>query len=133
MNVRIERAGRLRLAATGLGLLIIILVATSLGAGPAWFAAVSPEGQIGVETVAANAELFVALVLFLFPTGERAERMSWLAGGFMVLGIGTYIFGCLLPLQGITVDLNTVMYETFVVCTTSSVLFAAALLPQTPW
>lgn len=73
------------------------------------FAAFFREGNEAVEAASTLARLFGALVLFLFPTDRGGHRLRWVAGGFLVLGLGGLVFDNLLPLMDKAPDTNTSM------------------------
>ncbi|MDQ3855609.1 MAG: PAS domain S-box protein [Chloroflexota bacterium] len=120
------------LLAGGVAALVIGWALAILAVEELRFAVLSPRAEAGVEAAAALARLFGALVLFLFPTDEGGQRLRWVAGGFVVLGLGGLVFGYLLPLVGVGQDLNTSIYASLFVRGIACVLFVLGLLPRTP-
>ena len=113
--------------------LIIAWVGVIFAVEPARFVLFGPRAQAaGIEVASALARLFAALVLLLFPDTRTRPRLSWVAAGFLVLGLGWLVFGYLLPLLGRTPDLNASMYASLLVWTVAGILFVVGLLPPTP-
>ncbi|MGH3146933.1 MAG: sensor histidine kinase, partial [Rubrobacter sp.] len=94
---------------------------------PTWF-------QGDEELAAAVVRFFGALVLFLFPADDEAgRRLHWVAGGFLILGLGYLAFGYVEPLVlNVTADFNEELYEEIFVRSAAAVLFIFALLPESP-
>lgn len=90
----------------------------------------SSTGQTSLETGAALAKLFGALVLFLFPARERGYRLPWVAAGLLVLGLGTLIFGVVELAHGTPLGLNTSMYLSLTTRVLAGALFAVGLIPR---
>src|SRR5215216_5833129 len=74
------------------------------------FVVVATRAKTGVEVIAAILQLFVALVLALFPVEEARLRLNWVALGFLILGLSGLGFGYLLPLAGTHGALAGAMY-----------------------
>ncbi len=95
----------------------------------------APTVQAGVEAIAALTRLFGALVLFLLPESPSRRRLHWVAGGFVVLGVGAFEFGYLQPLVDGTFDHSdreTAMYASLAVWSIACTLFVIGLLPSKP-
>jgi signal transduction histidine kinase len=94
-------------------------------------AAASPAGATGVEAASALASLFAALVLALFPDDRIAPRLRWVAGGFVVLGLGAVGLGALGASFGAG-DLASSLYAFLTVWTMAGGCFVAGLVPRRP-
>ena len=116
----------------GLALAVVGWAAATLLFEPLRFAVFAPQAQAGVEAAAALARLFGALVLTLFLKDRLGERVLWIAGGLLVLGLGGLGFGYLKVLLGISPDLNAAAYESLSVRTLAGALFVVGLTPRTP-
>lgn len=96
----------------------------------AQFGIAAPRAEVSVEAVGGLADLFGALVLFLFPPARARGRLHWIAAGLVVLGIAGLGFGYLEPLLNVTPDLNSTLYTSFLARLFATVLFALALAPR---
>lgn len=101
------------------------------------FVVFAPRAKTGFEVLVALLALFAALILFLFPAEHLQHRMSWLALGFFILGVGGLAFGYILPLLNGEENLNAALYETLAVRTVATLSFAIGLAtahpPRVPW
>lgn len=96
------------------------------------FAVFAPKIQVGVETATVIARLFGALVLSMFITEKSGERLQWVAGGLLVSGLGGLVFEYSEVTLGSVYNPNTATYESLVVWTVATVLFAMGLVPRRP-
>lgn len=109
-------------------LALILLTAVQLADDRVRFVALAPGARAGIEAASAVARLFGALVLFLFPTGRAERRLHWVAGGFVILGVGGFVFGYLAPEVGQNLSLNTSLYLWLVVRAIAGILFVIGLI-----
>lgn len=107
--------------------------------GSVWFerlrlVTLAPPTQAGVETAAALARLFGALVLLLFPFSEERmwRRLRWVAGGLLTTGLGSLIFGSGQLLLPRPLAVNTIIYAATAVATVAGILFVVGLVPAEP-
>lgn len=109
--LRPTRAGKMALVAAG-GLVLAIAgwALATLFVEQLRFAVLAPRAQAGVEAAAVSARLFGALVLGLFFVERSGERLRWVAGGLLVLGLGSLRFGYLEATFGGIPDLNAAAY-----------------------
>lgn len=116
------------------GSVVVVLIAAFivliLVQHPGRFAVFSGRIQIGVESASTLARLFAALVLFLFPRSEEGDRLRWVAGGLLVLGLGSLVFGYIGPLFAITLSVNALMYAGLAVWTAGGLLILRGLVPR---
>jgi signal transduction histidine kinase len=96
------------------------------------FVVLAPTAKAGVDIILALSSLFGALVLWLFPTEGSRLRLRWLATGFLVLGLGSLVFGYLQPLVADTPDLNRSRYISLLMQTAASACFSVGLCPAAP-
>ena len=93
----------------------------------------APEAQSGAEAASAAIRLFSAMVLFLFAAeGVGRRRLRWVAGGFVVLGLGAAAFGYLLPSVVGAQDVDASLYSSLIVLTVADIFFVVGLLPASP-
>ncbi len=93
----------------------------------------APRAQLGAEAAAAAITFFCAVVLVLFVAeGVGQRRLRWVAGGFVILALGSAIFGYVMPLFDRSPNLNTSLYTTLLVLTFADALFAVGLVPAIP-
>jgi signal transduction histidine kinase len=93
----------------------------------------APRAQPGAEASLAAIRLFCAVVLVLFvvePAGQR--RLRWVAGGFVILGFGSAVFGYLLPIVRGTPDIDASLYTSLIILSVAGLLFVVGLLPVSP-
>ncbi len=115
-----------------LALLVLGWAALVFVIEPIRFAVLAPSAQAGVEAASALAWLFGALVLFLVPDDRYRVRLRWVGAGLVVLGLGRFVYGFLLPLAGDSLDLNASMYASLVTWSVAGGLFVIGLAPATP-
>ena len=96
------------------------------------FVVLAPRVQIGVEAASGLARLFCAFVLFLFPDERVAPRLRWIAGGFVVLGLGGLVFGYLQPVLGGSLALNTSICVSTLVWSLAGALMVVGVVPAAP-
>ncbi len=112
---------------------VIVWVALNLWLGEVRLAVMMPGVQAGVDAASALARFFGALALVLIPADRVAgQRFRWVAAGFVILGLGAFVFGVVRPLLGTTPDINTRMYASLMVRTIAGAIFVVALVPVTP-
>ncbi len=117
----------------GLAGLIVVWVGAVFTVEQARFVVLVPSAQaVGVEAASALARLFAALVLLLFQAPRTEPRLQWVAGGFLVLGLGSLVFGYLYPLLTSRPNLDTSMYASLVAWSLAGAFFVAGLLPAEP-
>jgi signal transduction histidine kinase len=92
----------------------------------------SPDLRVGAEAASSLARLFGALVLFLIPDDQSKPRLRWIAGGFIVLGIGGLVFGYLPPIVHRELSSNTAVYLSRYVWTVAGIRFLIGLIPRDP-
>jgi signal transduction histidine kinase len=97
---------------------------------PIRFVIFNPRGKTGFEMFLALGQMFGALVLALSPVAPVRSRMTWFAGGLLVLGVGALGFGYLLPLIDATPDPNVSMYGSLFVRSLATILIAIAMVPS---
>lgn len=114
----------------GAGAVILAWTLVLLTVKEAHFGIVASRTQVGVEAVGGLADLFGALVLFLFPPARARRRLHWLGAGLVVLGIAGLLFGYLEPLMDVTPNLNRALYTSLLARMLAAALFALALLPR---
>lgn len=125
-----EQAGRrARVVAIGAAGLAIGWAAAILLFDPIQFVLFTPKTKTGFELSLAFLRLFVALVLALFPDDLVRERLRWVAVGFLILGLGSLIFGYLIPVVDLATDFNTVLYGSLVTRSLGMVAMAVGLWP----
>jgi signal transduction histidine kinase len=93
------------------------------------FVLLTPEAYTGIDAVAVLSRLFGALVLLLFPIDRLGPRLRWIAGGFLVLGLGGLLFGFVWPLLFSELAPETSMFASIVVWSIAGLMFVMALLP----
>ena len=85
--------------ALGLGGLIVAWIGAIFRVEQARFVGLVPQAQaVGIEAASTLALLFAGLILFLFHDPRTEPRVRWLVVGFLVLGLGSLVFGSLDPL-----------------------------------
>src|SRR5438093_3792050 len=126
------RALRVALVAAGVAVPIIAWAVGTLLVGHTRFAALAPQARTGVEAASSLAGLFGALVLFLGPGDRAGQRLRWVAGGLVVLGLGGFVFGYLQPLVNVAPPLNVSLYESLIVRGVAAILFVVGLVPAQP-
>jgi len=112
---------------------VIVLWAALIAAvGDVPTISLDPDAQIGLEAVSTFARFFGALVLLLFPADRYGLRLRWVGAGFLVLGLGSLVFGYLAPIQSGPVDISRSIWASVIVWGVSSALFAVGLVPARP-
>jgi signal transduction histidine kinase len=120
------------LAAAAVGVAAAAWALATFFFGGGRFAVVAPEAQAGVEAASAFARLFGALVLGLYAAEGRGGRLPWVAGGLLVMGLGSLVFGYLGTVLGEGEDPNEAAYESLAVRTLAGALFLVGLVPKDP-
>jgi signal transduction histidine kinase len=116
-----------------LGMLTGCWAVVNLLSGGTGFAVLVPDGyRGGSEAAISLARLFAALVLLLMGTGPLANRLRWVAAGFLVLGLGQLVFGYMEPFVNPSGDINAAIYQMVLVRSLASVLFIVGLIPAQP-
>lgn len=117
----------------GVAALILVWTLVTVMVKQAHFAVFAPTLELGMEGASAFAKLFGAFVLSLLSADKAETRLTWVASGFLILGLGGFGFGFLEALlAGETADLNTAAYESLVVRIIASVLFVIGLISTRP-
>ncbi|HET9659526.1 MAG TPA: HAMP domain-containing sensor histidine kinase [Thermomicrobiales bacterium] len=111
---------------------VIAWVAIVFTISSARFVVFAPRAKTGFEVLVALLALFAALILFLFPAQHVRHRMSWLALGFFILGVGGLIFGYIAPLLNGEENFNAALYETLTIRTLAFLSFAIGLATVHP-
>jgi signal transduction histidine kinase len=120
------------LVAAGVAAPIIVWAVMILTGGHTRFAVLAPQARSGVEAASALARLFGALVLFLGPGDRAGQRLRWVAGGLVVMGLGGFVFGYLQPLVSVAPTLNVSLYESLIVRGVAAILLVVGLVPAKP-
>ncbi|MEZ4495410.1 MAG: hypothetical protein R2845_01220 [Thermomicrobiales bacterium] len=120
----------IRIYAAASSLIVILWVGLVLLVPDLHFVIFTPRAKTGFEATLAFLQLFVALVLVLFPDKFERDRFRWLALGFLILGIGGLGFGYLLTLTDRATDLNVTMYGSLLTSLLSTLMIAIGLVPQ---
>ena len=94
-------------------------------------AIVAPHVQIGMEASGALARFFAALVLLL-GARHQAARQRWASAGFIILGLGSLMFGYLPWIVDFGRDVNASAYAWLLVQTAAGALFALGFVPSAP-
>jgi signal transduction histidine kinase len=113
----------------GIAFLILAWLALELVFDSLRFVVVDPRAKTGFEMLLAVGQLFAALVLFLVPLGEMANRMRWVAMGFLVLAIGALNLGFLYPVLTDSPRLSPLLYGSLYTRAVGISLMAIGLLP----
>ena len=94
----------------------------------------APTAQSGIETAAALARLFGALVLFLFPFQEERMwgRLRWVAAGLLTTGLGSLTFGLGQLLLPRPIAANTLMYAAAATTSVAGALYLVGLVSAEP-
>ncbi len=118
----------------------LIVIASLLGSAgwlllvfildPVRFVVHAPAAKSGFEAFLAIGQLFGAFVLFITPTQSAMVRMRWVASGFLMLSVGTFVYGILYPAITDTQQLAVAMYGSLFVRTVSVMLMAVGLVPE---
>ncbi len=128
------RDGRIGLVlAAGAAVLIFAWAVLNFVFEQATVAVLSSETSFALATIGSIDKLIGALVLFLLAADVGRQRLRWVAAGFVVLGLGQYVFKWLItPLLGLAPGLSTHVYEKLVVLVVAYALLVVGLLPDTP-
>ncbi len=113
-----------------LGLVLIAWAVVGIAVERIRLATVAPGLQAALEGASALARLFGAFVLLLAPSERFADRLRWVAGGLIVLGIGGFAFGYLPSGRGDDLSANTLMYTSLYVWTVAGLFFVLGLVPR---
>ncbi|MDP9469309.1 MAG: ATP-binding protein [Chloroflexota bacterium] len=122
-----------RLVVLALAVSIIAWAGLNLWVEPVHLAVLMPDVQAGVDAASALARFFGALALILIPADKiLGRRFRWLAAEFVILGLGSFVFGVLRPLTATAPDINTRLYASLIVRSIAGALFVLALVPAVP-
>lgn len=124
----------LRVLALGTAALVVAWAVVNFAVEGARFDVHAPEVSEAKEVLATCARFFGALVLFLLPAEDVVyRRLRWVAGGLLVLGLGSLVFGYLEPLlETDAYDQDGAMHRALFTRAFAGVLFVVGLLPMTP-
>jgi signal transduction histidine kinase len=119
-------------------IIVVVMIASwpiiSLVLGHSGAVGISLTVQSALEASIMLTRFFAALVLLLLPRTSLGQRLYWLAGGFVLLGIGSFGFGYLRPLVDTSymlVNENAAVYAFLSVCIASGAFLNVGLLPKT--
>ena len=117
-----------------LAVFLIGWAAFYFAAGGEGFAlAVSDKLRGEEEAISAVVRIFAALVLWLFAAEESGPRLSWVAAGLIVLGMGHLIFGTVEPLvTASATNFNEALYEGLITRALACALFSVGLIYGDP-
>src|SRR3954469_21501796 len=97
------------------------------------FVVLAPRAKTGFEVFLALLRFFAALVILFFPDERIANRLRWVALGFLLLGLGGPGYGYLSPIPDQPDSFNTAMYGSILTRTLGGLAFAIGLaLPRPP-
>ena len=94
------------------------------------FVIFTPRAKTGFDVTLSLLSFFVALVLCLFPDDADKDRLSWVALGFAILGVGGLVFGYLTPLFENNAELGRSMYSSLAVRTMAILATSIGMAPH---
>jgi signal transduction histidine kinase len=95
----------------------------------------SPSAKAALEASITLARFFAALVLLLLPGTDGRWRLYWVAGGLILLGSGTFVYGYLPSLVGTTDIVGqqyAALYASLAVWSAAGIFLNVGLLPSAP-
>jgi signal transduction histidine kinase len=115
-----------------LGVIIVGWVVVFFTLGPIPFLSPRAAGTGAYEMLIALGLLFGSLVLALASLDPVGPGMRWVSLGFLVLGLGSLVFGCLGPLFDQGPDSNLAVYSAGFARTVATILIIIGLVPPRP-
>ena len=127
------RDRRFGMAVAVAALLVVAWAGLVLAIPQVRFVVYDPKTKTGLEVFLAAVSLFLALVFSLFPDDDRRDRLRWVALGFVVLGLGSVVFGYFMPFATDADAFNTAMYGSLLTRSCAALAMAVGLaLPRPP-
>ena len=127
------RDRRFGMAVAVAALLVVAWAGLVLAIPQVRFVVYDPKTKTGLEVFLAAVSLFLALVFSLFPDDDGRDRLRWVALGFVVLGLGSVVFGYFMPFATDADAFNTAMYGSLLTRSCAALAMAVGLaLPRPP-